>query len=751
MLSNEVLNRNLNDSVGYEDYFKALGYSREEAVYLRMISDRPPKSSQNRECRLYDLVKNLPELHALNRDNSGIFYVVNGGGQKDNQVRQGRALFIDFDDFEFEEQIRRLNQFEHEPSIIVRTRKSLHCYWILAEGLTDLTRWTGLQKRLIKQFGSDPVIHNPSRVMRLYGFNHCKGDPVLVRLLKFDPDLKYSVQDFKDLLPELEKPRHTQKVHVPETIREGDRNNTLFRLACSLQSQGLTDSVIHAAVSKANEDQAGRPLSGSEVDALIKSALKYQKGTPERAHALEPDDYSDIGQAAVFNREYGDRVRFSEATGFLYYDGVKWAEDPLKVQALAQELTGRQLKESKDLLRKAQEQAIDAAEEGEEGAGGKVKDSRAYFRFILKERKSAGIAGALSQVKPMVQVKISDLDTDPYLLNTPDGAVNLRTGQIRENRAGDYCTKVTAVGPSEEGADLFSQFLKKLTGGNEDLICYLQRVAGMCAVGTVKQEKLIIAVGEGGNGKSTFFNLLFRVFGDYAGTIRAEILTTGKGSNKQPELAELRGKRLIIAAELEDGTRMDTATVKKLCSTDPIHAEKKYKDPFHFMPSHTLILYTNHMPKVGTIDTGTWDRIIAIPFTQKLRGASGEVKNYAEYLFDHAGGAVLSWIIEGAAGFIEDNFMLNEPGCVTKATEKYKEENNWLGHFIEDCCETGKEYSVGAAVIYRAYKVYCSSNGEYQRNSTDFKNALESAGYRQKKASVRYYCGIKLKPYCSRS
>lgn len=142
----------------------------------------------------------------------------------------------------------------------------------------------------------------------------------------------------------------------------------------------------------------------------------------------------------------------------------------------------------------------------------------------------------------------------------------------------------------------------------------------MFSVGRVLREKLIIAYGEGGNGKSTLFNLLAHVMGDYAGALSAETLTVNTRKNKSPEYAELRGKRIIIAAELEEGMRLDTSTVKKLCSTDPILAEKKYKDPFTFIPSHTVVLYTNHLPKVGTTDKGTWDRLVTIPFNANFRG-----------------------------------------------------------------------------------------------------------------------------------
>ena len=126
-------------------------------------------------------------------------------------------------------------------------------------------------------------------------------------------------------------------------------------------------------------------------------------------------------------------------------------------------------------------------------------------------------------------------------------------------------------------------------------------MAGLFLIGTVYRECLIIAYGGGGNGKSTLFNLLSYVMGDYAGALSAETLTANCRKNKSPEYAELRGKRLVIAAELEEGMRLDTAVVKKLCSTDKIYAEAKYKAPFEFVPSHTVVLYTNHLPKVGSL------------------------------------------------------------------------------------------------------------------------------------------------------
>lgn len=162
--------------------------------------------------------------------------------------------------------------------------------------------------------------------------------------------------------------------------------------------------------------------------------------------------------------------------------------------------------------------------------------------------------------------------------------------------------------------------------GDQSLTDYVQQICGLCAIGKVYQEALIIAYGEGSNGKSTFWNAISRVLGSYSGTMSADALTVGCKRNVKPEMAELKGKRLVIAAELEEGMRLNTAVIKQLCSTDEIQAEKKYKDPFRYTPAHTLVLYTNHLPRVGANDDGTWRRLIVIPFLAKLEGKS-DIKN----------------------------------------------------------------------------------------------------------------------------
>lgn len=245
-------------------------------------------------------------------------------------------------------------------------------------------------------------------------------------------------------------------------------------------------------------------------------------------------------------------------------------------------------------------------------------------------------------------------------------------------------------------------------------------------------EAMIISYGEGSNGKSTFWNSIAGALGTYSGNISADTLTVGCRRNVKPELAEAKGKRLLIAAEMEEGMRLNTSTVKQLCSTDEIFAEKKYKDPFSFTPSHTLVLYTNHLPRVGAMDAGIWRRLIVIPFTARITGSSDK-KNYGEFLLKNAGPYIVAWIIEGAEKAIAADFKIPLPKVVRDAIESYRADNDWLGHFIEECCELDDTFQEKSGELYQAYRAYCSRNGEYVRSTTDFYNALDSVGVERKK------------------
>lgn len=74
---------------------------------------------------------------------------------------------------------------------------------------------------------------------------------------------------------------------LPETIKKGERDSTLFKYACSLQAQGYNDSEITRFVLDANERRCQPALRRWEVDMKIRQALKYPKGEPMELKEIE--------------------------------------------------------------------------------------------------------------------------------------------------------------------------------------------------------------------------------------------------------------------------------------------------------------------------------------------------------------------------------------------------------------------------------------------------------------------------------
>lgn len=557
-------------------------------------------------------------------------------------------------------------------------------------------------------------------------------------------------------------------------IPEGSRNATLSHYAGRILKRfGNTDEAHKHFAEVAAYCQP--PLEQSELDSIWRSAQRFygkvaaQEGyiPPEQYNQdlqLKPSDYSDVGQATVLAREYEGKLRYSPSTDFLVYNGRFWEESKPKAQAVAQELTTRQLEEAETEIKKATDEmmkngawellasmgpkkATMAFSSEQARSFQKYENATTYRNYAIKRRDSKYITAALKEAHPMVEIDQRQLDADEFLLNTPSATYDLRIGlpSAHEHTPADFITKQTTVDPSDEGMDIWQDALETFFCGDNELIDYVQEIAGLSAIGKVCVEGLIIAYGEGRNGKSTFWNTLSRVLGTYSGNMSADTLTVGCKRNVKPELAEAKGKRIIIAAELEEGMRLNTSNVKQLCSTDEIYAEKKYKDPFSFVPSHTLVLYTNHLPKVGAIDAGTWRRLIVIPFNAKIEGSS-DIKNYADYLFNKAGGAILKWIMTGAKRVIEKDYHIVKPAVVEAAIQKYKDNNDWLSLFLDECCETDSSYSAKSGDVYNAYRSYCMQVGDYIRSTTDFYTALECAGFERKRSkSARLLFGLQLK------
>lgn len=537
-----------------------------------------------------------------------------------------------------------------------------------------------------------------------------------------------------------------QQEAIPSTQEDKlyqDARNALKQAAVDALHQygGEADGAAKKQYTSAANDKKLWRVEPEEKTRIWKNTVKSQKSVKAQTQlssikgSLAPADFTDVDEANMLNKMYGQYIRYCDEIGWLYYDSKRWLENSIKAHGLVQQMTERQLTESKQLYKLEKSKA-------------KPDDKRlvaieAYHKFACRERSSGRQAACLTEAQPGAVIDIKELDRDGFLLNTPAGVIDLRSGQMRMHRAEDYITKITSVSPSNENANIWAEFLEDLTGGDRELQQYLQLVVGMSAIGKVYYEGLIIAIGEGGNGKSTFFGSVKRVLGDYAEMVNSDIFIRNSYTNKPSELATLKGERLVLAAELDTGKDLDSGVLKRVSSTDEISARKVYHDPMNFTPSHTMIMFTNNLPQVDTNDSGTWDRLVIVPFFTRFRNSKGEKKDYGSFLIEQCGGAILQWIIDGAVMFLQTGCKIERPTCVINAVAKYRKENDWLGHFIEDRCVVDPSNFQQSSSMYSTYKAYCDETGETRRSTREFKRAMERAGFPcTHRRDGNYYQGI---------
>lgn len=650
-----------------------------------------------------------------------------------------------------------------------KARPRFHAYFPIPE-MQDEETYTALKQAIREQFPFfDGKALDAARF--LYGTD-VEPEDILWQ------EGKMTITKFLTCREPAEHEQMEPPLYTGNSIPEGSRNNTMSHFASRvLKRFGDTDKAYKAYLERAEKCEP--PLPEKELGTIWKSALKFFRNKIETSKgyvppeeyegafgrgSLQPEDYSDLGEAKILAETCMGKLRYTSATDYIAFIDDHWYEDKSKALGVIEDFMDDQLKDAEEKIRMAEEAlvAIGISEADvkarNKNLANQVPEKKlpllyalmgadAYRKFVMRYRNYRYIVNTQNAAKPMLALDVSELDYDPELLNTPEATYDLTQGTngAHPHDPDDLITKITACSPGDKGMELWLESLDLFFCHDRELIRYVQEIVGMAAVGRVYAEQMIIAYGGGANGKSTFWNTIARVLGTYAGKLSADALTMSCKRNVKPEMAELKGKRLIIASELEEGRRLNTGMVKQICSVDPIEAEKKYEAPFHFVPSHTLVLYTNYLPKVTANDDGTWRRLIVIPFTAQFTGKS-EVKNYTDYLVEKAGPAILQWIIEGAKRVIEKDYHLVPPQCVREAIEKYRGQNDWLHHFLDDCCELDPGFQEKSGELYGAYRAYCQQMNEYTRSTSDFYSALENAGFARRRTKVgRFVTGLQLK------
>lgn len=437
---------------------------------------------------------------------------------------------------------------------------------------------------------------------------------------------------------------------------------------------------------------------------------------------------TDIENAQRFVLRHGADIHHCWPQGAWYlWDGRRWAKDD----------RGKVIELAKGVMR----QMLEAAKKihGENRTGW----MEAAMRCQSMARLNAMLA--LSRSVTTVPVLPEDLDADHWKLNVANGTLDLKTGKLLQHDRSNLITKLAPVVWDEKAVcPRWMRFLDEITGENEELQTFLQRVVGYALTGDVSEQCLFFLYGTGANGKSTFISTILGMLGGYGRPGAPDLLFAQESSKHPADQADLQGARLVTTVEGEQGKRLAESTVKQITGGDTIKARFMGENFFEFRPTHKIWLASNHKPVIRGTDTGIWRRIKLIPFDVAIPEGKRD-KHLAEKLALEIPG-VLRWAVRGCLKWQEDG--LKAPLDVSEATQSYRVESDTIGAFLEDACIVEKSVSCSAREVYEKYREWAEGEGEFVLSNRRLSTELRERGmtrYRSGGGQHRW-CGLTLLP-----
>jgi P4 family phage/plasmid primase-like protien len=410
-------------------------------------------------------------------------------------------------------------------------------------------------------------------------------------------------------------------------------------------------------------------------------------------------EWSEDSLALAFTDIHLDSLRYTHELGkWSRWNGTHWQQDSTcRIYDLVRAFN--------------REQAIDASR----------SDSVATGKRIASANAIAAIEH-LARVDQRTAAIADQWDRNIWQLNTPTGTVDLQSGNLLPHERLAYHSKVTTVGPAASIPELWLKFLHRITGDNEELETYLQRVAGYCLSGSTIEHALFFLYGKGANGKSVFINTLGGILCHYFATTPADVFTVQRGGEAHPTgLAGLAGIRLAVATEVESGARLAESQVKALTGGDLITARKMRQDFFQFRPAFKLLISGNHKPSLRTVDEGIRRRFHLIPFTVTIPPEERD-KNLTDKLKTEWP-QILQWCIDGCLSWQREG--LNPPAIVRDATEDYLSDEDALGRWMAERCILGNGEHAASSELFRDWKNWAEPNNEFVGSQRRFSMNLD--------------------------
>jgi putative DNA primase/helicase len=329
------------------------------------------------------------------------------------------------------------------------------------------------------------------------------------------------------------------------------------------------------------------------------------------------------------------------------------------------------------------------------------------------------------------------------------GTIELTTGISHTPERKDYITQKARCRAASAGTPhpIWTAFLNRITDRDPALIAFLQRYIGYCMTGSTDEHVFVFAYGSGANGKGTFINTIVKIFGDYATVADMSTFVDSKSERHPTELAKLRGARLVVAQETQQGRSWDEAKIKALTGGDRLTARFMRQDFFDFYPTFKLFIAGNHKPRLQNVDEAMRRRLLLVPFTVQIPPAERDTK-LAEKL-EAEWPAILRWAIDGCLEW--QRIGLAPPPVVTNATDDYFTGEDSFGQWLEDRCDVdpGKHHKWDrTSDLFTDWSVYAQADGDKPGSKKAFNSLMAARGFiacRMGSPTARAFSGVRLK------
>lgn len=521
----------------------------------------------------------------------------------------------------------------------------------------------------------------------------------------------------------------------------GQRSEHAFGVICSLVEGGWTDEDIRGSAASDAWGTRYRDGDGNLEHDLRKArettvpepgAAKFKKSKPKKEKKKLPTEInfdgrvyelSQDGMAQAFEDRFKDSLRFCHSAGAWYeWSGQVWQKEKTP---RASYLCRSHIRETTMLLEEE-------------------------FRAGYRTRSYVDAVETLAKRSASLAVSSECWNQNGFLLGTPGGTVDLKTGELHPAKQTDYITRLTAVAPSEKGdrCPLWRQFLEETTAGDQDLQRFLQQVCGYALTGDTREHALFFVYGPGGNGKSVFLNTINGILAAYATTAAMDSFTASKNDRHPTDLAMLQGARLVSVSETEEGRAWAESRIKQLTGGDKISARFMRQDFFEFTPEFKLVIVGNHKPVLRNVDDAARRRFNIIPFIHKPEKPDRQLQEKLKAEWP----AILRWMIEGCLEW-QNNGLLR-PDVVSAATDEYFRDQDTFSHFLAECCvvEPGNTHrKTATSKLFARWQEFAKANGEEPGSSKSFSTLMIKQGIEPArvyspthKGQVRGYTGISL-------